>query len=116
MAGKNGNKSDGRGSPPNCTRGLLRSSGGQPAMIRPERRLMPAEPERERDFSDAPHRSTWDETSVHRPPKVAAHPEAPELLAAENCELHFFDFARGSFVFQDAAGTATVTEVGKWAY
>lgn len=52
----------------------------------------------------------------HRPPQAAAHPEALELLAAENCELHFFDFPSGSFVLQDAAVTATVTEVGKWQY
>ncbi|KAB5545784.1 VID27 cytoplasmic protein-domain-containing protein [Coniochaeta sp. 2T2.1] len=51
-----------------------------------------------------------------RPPKVAAHPEATELLTAETCELHFFDFPSGSFVLQDAAVTATVTEVGKWQY
>jgi hypothetical protein len=52
----------------------------------------------------------------HKPPKVAAHPEARELLAAENAELHFFDFPSGSFVLQDAAVTAKVTEVGNWQY
>lgn len=52
----------------------------------------------------------------HKPPAVAAHPEATEVLCLENAELHFFDFPSGSFVLQDAGVTATVTEVGKWQY
>lgn len=70
-------------------------------------------------LSEAPSEATTTPTKAvrdHRPPKAAAHPETLELLAAENCELHFFDFPSGSFVLQDAAVTATVTEVGKWQY
>ena len=53
----------------------------------------------------------------HNPPKPATHhPEPTEVLAIENAELHFFDFPSGSFVLQDAAVTATVTEVGDWQY
>ncbi|KAK0624916.1 VID27 cytoplasmic protein-domain-containing protein [Bombardia bombarda] len=50
------------------------------------------------------------------PPKVAEHPEAREVLAAETAELHFFDFPSGAFVLQDPAVTATVTETGNWQY
>jgi hypothetical protein len=50
------------------------------------------------------------------PPMARAQPEATELLAAEVCELHFFDFPSGAFVLQDASVTATVTEIGKWQY
>ncbi|CRK33034.1 hypothetical protein BN1708_005978 [Verticillium longisporum] len=51
------------------------------------------------------------------PPAFCA--EAPEALttyAAENAELHFYDFVSGSFVQQDASVVAIVTEVGKWQY
>ncbi|CRK35794.1 hypothetical protein BN1708_006808 [Verticillium longisporum] len=51
------------------------------------------------------------------PPAVSA--EAPEALttyAAENAELHFYDFVSGSFVQQDASVVAIVTEIGKWQY
>ncbi|KAL2186529.1 VID27-domain-containing protein [Thermothelomyces heterothallicus CBS 203.75] len=51
-----------------------------------------------------------------KPPAVSAHPEAREILAAEVAELHFFDFPSGTFVLQDAAVTATVTEIGDWQY
>lgn len=50
------------------------------------------------------------------PPKSVATPEARELLAAENAELHFFDFPSGAFVLQDPSVTATVTETGDWQY
>ncbi|EON97323.1 putative vacuolar import and degradation protein 27 protein [Phaeoacremonium minimum UCRPA7] len=50
------------------------------------------------------------------PPKSAAQPEAREILALENAELHFFDFPSGAFVQQDASVTATVSEVGTWQY
>lgn len=50
------------------------------------------------------------------PPKVSETPEAREILALENCELHFFDFPSGAFVLQNAAVTATVSEVGNWQY
>lgn len=49
-------------------------------------------------------------------PKFVTAPEPRELLAAENAELHFFDFPSGAFVLQDASVTATVTEVGDWQY
>lgn len=49
-------------------------------------------------------------------PKYVDAPEPRELLAAENAELHFFDFPSGSFVLQDPSVTATVTEVGDWQY
>lgn len=51
-----------------------------------------------------------------KPPAVAEHPEAREMLAAEVAELHFFDFPSGAFVLQDASVTATVTETGDWQY
>ncbi|KAL0939725.1 vid27 family protein [Colletotrichum truncatum] len=50
------------------------------------------------------------------PPKSAEAPPALSTYAAESAELHFFDFPSGSFVQQDGAVTATVTEVGKWQY
>lgn len=50
------------------------------------------------------------------PPKALEAPEARELLAVENAELHFFDFPSGAFVLQEAAVTATVSEVGNWKY
>src|SRR5262249_37786624 len=50
------------------------------------------------------------------PPKPAVAPEALEVYAIENAELHFFDFPSGAFVQQDASVTATVTEVGRWQY
>ncbi|RKU43128.1 hypothetical protein DL546_006346 [Coniochaeta pulveracea] len=52
----------------------------------------------------------------HKPPAVLDHPQATEVLCAENAELHFFDFPSGSFVLQDASVTATVSEVGQWQY
>lgn len=49
-------------------------------------------------------------------PQVAEHPEALSILAAETAELHLFDFQSGSFIIQDTAIKATVSEVGKWKY
>ncbi len=49
-------------------------------------------------------------------PPVSIHPEATEILAREDAELHLFDFQSGSFILQDAKVTATVSEVGKWKY
>lgn len=51
-----------------------------------------------------------------QPPAAAMQPEALELLAAEVCELHFYDFPSGSFIQQSDSVTATVSEVGKWQY
>lgn len=50
------------------------------------------------------------------PPKATAPPPPRELLAAENAELHFFDFPSGAFVLQDDSVTATVTETNNWEY
>ncbi|CAN8105581.1 unnamed protein product [Discula destructiva] len=50
------------------------------------------------------------------PPQSGIAPEARELLAAENAELHFFDFPSGAFVLQDPSVTAVVTETGDWQY
>lgn len=49
-------------------------------------------------------------------PPSAAHPEATEILAKENAELHLFDFNSGTFVLQDPSVVATVSEIGKWQY
>ncbi|OJD15385.1 hypothetical protein AJ78_04355 [Emergomyces pasteurianus Ep9510] len=49
------------------------------------------------------------------PPSVP-HPEATEILAKENAELHLFDFSSGTFVLQDPSVIATVSEIGKWQY
>ncbi|KAG9242689.1 VID27 cytoplasmic protein-domain-containing protein [Calycina marina] len=49
-------------------------------------------------------------------PEVSAHPEAISILAEETAELHLFDFQSGSFIIQDSAVTATVSEVGTWKY
>lgn len=54
--------------------------------------------------------------SKSKMPKFIEAPEPRELLAAENAELHFFDFPSGAFVLQDSSVTATVTEVGDWQY
>ncbi|EEH10808.1 Vid27 family protein [Histoplasma capsulatum G186AR] len=53
--------------------------------------------------------------STQAPPS-AAHPEATEILAKENAELHLFDFNSGTFVLQDPSVVATVSEIGKWQY
>ena len=47
-------------------------------------------------------------------PKVAAAPEATEILCCEDAELHLFDVASGTFVMQDQGVTAVVSEVGRW--
>lgn len=56
-----------------------------------------------------------DETPTAAPP-VAEHPEALSILAGEVAELHLFDFVSQSFMLQDDAVKATVSEVGKWQY
>lgn len=47
---------------------------------------------------------------------VAAHPKAVELLTSEKAELHLFDIQSGAFVLQDQEVTATVSDLGNWAY
>lgn len=49
-------------------------------------------------------------------PRAAANPEPLEILCQETAELHLFDFKSGSFIMQESAVTATVSEVGKWQY
>lgn len=49
-------------------------------------------------------------------PPSAAHPEAREILANEEAELHLFDFQSGTFVMQDDHVTAKVSEIGNWEY
>ncbi|EPE27848.1 C-terminal (heme d1) of cytochrome cd1-nitrite reductase [Glarea lozoyensis ATCC 20868] len=59
--------------------------------------------------------SPIDEGPTAAPP-VAAHPEPRSILGEESGELHLFDFQSGSFIIQDAAVSATVSEVGNWHY
>jgi hypothetical protein len=49
-------------------------------------------------------------------PEAAKTPGALSTLASETAELHLFDFSSGSFIIQDSAARATVSEVGKWKY
>lgn len=49
-------------------------------------------------------------------PPSAAHPASLENLAKESAELHLFDFQSGTFIMQDPAVTATVSDVGNWEY
>ena len=49
-------------------------------------------------------------------PPSAVQPRGLEILAKERAELHLFDFPSGSFIIQDPAVIATVSEVGKWQY
>ena len=49
-------------------------------------------------------------------PKLTPQPAPLSILAAEVAELHLFDFLSGSFIIQDPAVTATVSETGKWQY
>lgn len=56
-----------------------------------------------------------DEAPTAAPP-VGEHPENTSILAQEVAELHLFDFPSGSFIIQDPAVKATVSEVGSWRY
>ncbi len=49
-------------------------------------------------------------------PISASAPPGTEILCKETAELHLFDFASGAFILQDAAVSATVSEVGTWQY
>ena len=49
-------------------------------------------------------------------PPSAYHPARREVLAKETAELHLFDFESGTFIIQDPAVTATVSDVGNWNY
>ncbi|KAI1295302.1 VID27 cytoplasmic protein [Xylaria venustula] len=50
------------------------------------------------------------------PPAVPPQPEPLEVLSHELAELHFYDFASGSFVLRDASVSAQVSDIGKWNY
>lgn len=57
--------------------------------------------------------------AIHGPtaaPAARHAPEPLEVLAQKQAELHMFDFESGSFILQDAAVIATVSEVGQWQY
>ena len=49
-------------------------------------------------------------------PPVANHPKAREVYVKSRVELHLFDFESGTFILQDSAVIATVSEVGNWQY
>ncbi|KAF2834832.1 VID27-domain-containing protein [Patellaria atrata CBS 101060] len=49
-------------------------------------------------------------------PPAAVRPEGREILADEAAELHLFDFQSGTFLLQDPAVKATVSETGNWEY
>jgi len=49
-------------------------------------------------------------------PPSAVHPEGREVLADEAAELHLFDFESGTFIVQEPAVKATVSETGDWKY
>ena len=49
-------------------------------------------------------------------PPSALVPKSRETLAKERAELHLFDFDSGSFIIQDPAVVATVSETGNWQY
>ena len=55
-------------------------------------------------------------TSPTKAPPAAIQPKRTEILAQETVELHLFDFQSGSFILQDQAVTATVSEIGSWQY
>lgn len=49
-------------------------------------------------------------------PPSAVQPDAVEILAQGNAELHLFDFPSGTFIQQDANVHVTVSEIGNWEY
>ncbi|KAK5094021.1 Vacuolar import and degradation protein 27 [Exophiala xenobiotica] len=49
-------------------------------------------------------------------PAARKAPEAREILTQKAAELHLFDFESGTFVQQDPAVIATVSEIGQWKY
>ncbi|EPE05140.1 vacuolar import and degradation protein [Ophiostoma piceae UAMH 11346] len=74
----------------------------------------PTKPRAKKGKAPAPAPAATEEPTSTPPAHEA--PEAKDILGAEVCELHFFDFPSGSFVLQDASVTAVVSEVGKWQY
>ena len=72
-------------------------------------------------ISKAMSRSTKSRAPVTRStptvaPPVAAHPEAKAVYVKTRAELHLFDFDSQTFILQDPAVIATVSEVGTWQY
>jgi len=49
-------------------------------------------------------------------PAARKAPEAREILTQKAAELHLFDFETGTFIQQDPAVIATVSEIGQWKY
>ncbi|OQO11327.1 hypothetical protein B0A48_05583 [Cryoendolithus antarcticus] len=56
------------------------------------------------------------EQTPTKAPASRAAPTSREVLCSEHAELHLFDFTSGTFVLQDAAVHAQVSEVGNWKY
>ncbi|KAI1171875.1 VID27 cytoplasmic protein [Nemania sp. FL0916] len=50
------------------------------------------------------------------PPAAPPQPDPVEILSHELAELHFYDFASGSFVLRDASVAAQVSDIGGWNY
>ncbi|KAJ9611699.1 Vacuolar import and degradation protein 27 [Cladophialophora chaetospira] len=49
-------------------------------------------------------------------PPARSAPAPGESLTQQGGELHLFDFPTGTFILQDPAVTAVVTDLGKWRY
>jgi len=49
-------------------------------------------------------------------PAAQKAPEPREILTQKAAELHLFDFESGTFIEQDPAVIATVSEIGQWQY
>ncbi|ORY00615.1 VID27 cytoplasmic protein-domain-containing protein [Clohesyomyces aquaticus] len=63
----------------------------------------------------APQQQLQVEDATAAPPS-AEQPAALGMLADSVAELHLFDFPSGTFVLQEAAVRASVTEIGNWEY
>ena len=69
-----------------------------------------------KEFTLSPKAETGREQTPTMAPPVAAHPEARAIYVKSRAELHLFDFESGTFILQDPAVFATVSEVGDWQY
>ena len=56
------------------------------------------------------------ETGPTEAPPARPAPASGELLTKQAGELHLFDFPSGTFILQDSAVVAVVTDLGKWSY
>lgn len=80
-------------------------------------------PSSQQDYQDmapasaksAPARKAIEHTPTKAPAAIAA-PTSKADLASEEAELHLFDFGSGTFVLQDPAVDAIVSEIGNWDY